>query len=102
MSRIGEGGSRSVLGRRHLEAFFDELGAQPSLVSEEPASGLAVDATSQAGDDRFAVLGKYQREPFLEPADLLRPEDRNVLPGEGAAGHRTGLPGAPGDPDLPD
>jgi hypothetical protein len=47
----------------------------------------------QPGDDRFAVLGDHQGAPFRQPAALFRADDRNVLPGERAAGDAAGLPG---------
>jgi hypothetical protein len=34
-------------------------------------------------------------------ADLFGAEDGNIVAGKGAAGHCSGLPGPPGDTDLP-
>jgi hypothetical protein len=39
---------------------------------------------------------------FRQPADLFGADDRNVVSGEGAAGHGAGLPIRPGDPGLAD
>jgi hypothetical protein len=102
MWRFGEGHGCPCLNRRYLKRSFGEHRAQLVLGGHKSASGFAVDAASQLGDDGFAVLGENQRLAFLELADLLGAQDGNIVAGEGAASHCSGLPGPPRDTDLPD
>ena len=79
-----------------------QLGAKTRLTGKQLRSLPFVDAAGQPGDDRFAVLSDHQGASFLEPSDLFQPEDRNVLSGDGAAGHGAGLPVGSGNSGLAD
>jgi hypothetical protein len=61
VSSFGEGGGGPCRSRGHRERSFGKHRAQLVLACEESASGFAVDAASQPGDDGPAVLGESKR-----------------------------------------